>query len=232
MRLISRAHVTYPQPSLWSLDKLLSQDSKRMQRYSLAITSRRATVILHKRSAHSKSLPRPSQPVIIRKGYLVEHIRGRGSLMRTASRPPTPNDADTRHIDKKPRLEVEVEGANGVPVQLDAPADAMLVEPGETGRAKTGRKAIKRAARKARRKGKPSRPEPYSNEHVLFLDAKGLLGEDAIKAVEEGGEGCTAPFELLTELELTVSAISSIGELTSLRWVGASKPRGPCCMQA
>ncbi|EKM60644.1 uncharacterized protein PHACADRAFT_82639 [Phanerochaete carnosa HHB-10118-sp] len=61
-------------------------------------------------------------------------------------------------------------------------------------------------------KGKLSQPEPCSNEHILFLDAKELLGEDAIKAVEEGSKGCTAPFELYTELELTVSSISSIGE--------------------
>lgn len=148
--------------------------------------------------------------------------------MRTSSRPSTPEDAETRHIDKKPRLEVEAEGANGVPVQLDAPVDAMLVGPKETKPKTISKKAAKKAERKARLKGKIPPPAPYSTEHILYLDAKELLGDEVIRAVEEESKACTAPFDLHTELELTVSAISSIGVYDCpLRRAGRFTPPSP-----
>ncbi|GJE92113.1 tRNA methyltransferase [Phanerochaete sordida] len=138
-----------------------------------------------------------------------------------SSRPSTPDDAETRHVDKKPRLEVELEGANAAPAQLDAPVEAMVLPP-EEGEAdgwaesldskRPSKKAARKMARRAMAKGVLSMPEPYSTEHILFLEAKELLGAEAVKAAEEGTARCVSPLPQYTELELTVSAMSSIGE--------------------
>jgi hypothetical protein len=127
-------------------------------------------------------------------------------------RPPTPDDV--QHVNKKIRLDTDVEGADVAPTQLDAPVDAMVLQAPSEDKSKT-KTGGQKAGTKARKNKKRKEIEPYSNEHLIHLEIKALLGEDVVAAAEEEGRDTTPPFEKGTVLELTVKALSPTGTYDS-----------------
>ena len=145
------------------------------------------------------------------------------------SRPPTPDEA--RHVNKKPRLDLDEEPINYTENAQDVQLDAPVIENGKSRGENGGKKVSKRVARKAK-KQKHAPPEPYSNEHVILLDIQELLGESVIKAAEEEGRDWVAPFENKTELELTVAALSSTGVYAWSRWLAVVHLSPRCLLGA
>lgn len=171
-----------------------------MRYISFAFLSQRTRASLFRRFGHSKHFLLP--PVL---GL----FHTRNSMQSPMPRPPTPDGV--RHVDKKPRLDLAEEPTNGLP---DGPVQRAVLDRGKDKTEDGWKKLSKRTARKAK-KQKHALPEPYSNEHVIQLEIKELLGESTVETAEAEGREWSPPFENKTELELTVSALSSTGTYAS-----------------
>lgn len=130
---------------------------------------------------------------------------------------PLPRDRspfqDIGHVDKKPRLEVEIDTpVSSVLTQNGAPS--AVVQVGESSKPKA-EQPKKQKSSKRKKKSKFTLPEPCSADDVVSRDVFALLGEEAEKAVEEGSEW-DSPFEQHTELEVIVSELSSSGASPSI----------------
>ena len=170
------------------------------------------TLSLTRRLRHSWQKP------LIRAGHLGPSLLKNPPM--SEHRPPTPEDA-ARHVDKRPRLSAQSETDLQPEVSVQpgcanvAPVDAMMVD--ATKPEEPVKAATKKRQGPKKRKNKKRVVEPYSNEHLLYLEIKSLLGEDVVATMEKEGRDAVeaAPFSKGTVLELTVTKLSPTGTSVS-----------------
>lgn len=151
-------------------------------------------------------------------------------------------DADVRHVNKKPRLgsktpdvvaerkEVreEVVEVPEKPVRTEEqqprpPPPAAALEPAEAGpslfNALTSiikKDVATRKQRQKQRKIQAKLPEPYSKEDIVWREIVRLLGQEEVDAIVAKEKDWESPLERFTEIEVTVSMLSSSGQCPRL----------------
>ena len=140
-------------------------------------------------------------------GFLTKAFKARRKMAEVVpqTRPLSEVEADPTEtltsVEKKPRLDVEVERSEEQSIPSTSTAKQKP--------ANAGKQPKQRASKKKKKKQLP--PEPYSHDDVLWRDVRDLLGVGVADGIIKEGKEWESPFQYGEELEVEVSTISSTG---------------------